>query len=351
MNIDSSNNNFSDLSNNYTDSSNNNYTDSSNNNYTDSSNNFSDSSNNNFSSNNSTGSSALNLETLKSQYNNLLLLYQQVQTDYIQYLQQQSQNNSSDLSGNDLSGNDLSGNDLSGNDLSGNDLSGNDLSGNFTSIPGQVFWGSSSLNTTSASSVNQCMALCSANSMCSGATYNPSNQACWLRSGDGNLMPSTDASYVAIVPQNLIYLNALSNLNKQLTNLNQQIMSTISNSQGSYSTQQNNNAQLIQHLQSQYQGLQNDRGQIDITLKEFETLNQEQIDTGIMVNKYYATFLFWLFLVVIAAICLIMLSSSSSSNNNVQMGGRLNHNAYYFILGIVVLTMIVFYFYTNYIRK
>ena len=194
------------------------------------------------------------------------------------------------------------------------------------------------------------MALCSANSMCSGATYNPTNQGCWLRSGDGNLMPSSDPSYVAIVPQNLIYLNALSNLNQKLSNLNQQIMDAISNSQGSYSTQQNNNAQLIQHLQSQYAGLQNDRSNIELTMREFETLNQEQIDTGIMVNKYYASFLFWLFLVIIAIICLIMMSAGSSTKLGEQMGGgRLNHpTTYYFIFGMIGLTMIIFYYlYTN----
>ena len=322
-----------------------------------------DSSNNSDISNNSgtnqSSSDALNLETLKAQYNNLLLTYQQVLNDYMQFLQQQMQceasNNMIDLSGNDLSGNDLSGNDLSGNDLSGNDLSGNDLSGNSTGvsctqwigIPQSVFWGSSSLSTSTASSVSQCKALCSADSMCSGATYNLSNQTCMLRSGEGNLIASTDSSNIAIIPENMIFLVALSHLNQQLTSINEQIVDLISSSQDDTTNdneEQEDNANLIQNLQTQYQNLLNDRGNINLSIKEFETLNQEQQDSELLVNKYYASFLFWLFLVVIAIICLIMLSSSSSGEG-VQSGGRLNRNAYYFIFGIIALTFFIYYFF------
>jgi hypothetical protein len=66
------------------------------------------------------------------------------------------------------------------------------------SVPGRAFVGTGSAGQSTATTLQQCQASCSANASCTGATFVSSQ--CQLRTGDSPLVPSSSDSY-AIVPK------------------------------------------------------------------------------------------------------------------------------------------------------
>ena len=138
-------------------------------------------------------SAILNLESLTKQYDTTSIQYNQVQSDYINSLQNTSQEQIQSTS-------------------------------NLANVPNSTFWGTTGISSTNVSSLDKCSALCSKTPGCSGATYNVTNNNqnnCWLRGGDGSIITGTSNQY-AIIPQATNYLKTLEILNIQLINLNNQ---------------------------------------------------------------------------------------------------------------------------------
>ena len=110
-----------------------------------------------------------------------------------------------------------------------------------TTLPGKVFWGSGQAGSQSVytgGTVEQCQALCSSTTNCSGATYNPTAHGqpmCWLRSGEGQVTPSLDSD-VAIIPEAKKYLMTIESINTKLISTNQQIQKLINQSQPVYNS-------------------------------------------------------------------------------------------------------------------
>jgi len=267
----------------------------------------------------------LNLEILSAKYDTLLIQYKHAVANYIHFL-----NTSPD-------------------------------SNKLMNIPGQAFWGTGQAGNDTTypniSSVNNCAALCLKNPNCTGATYNPTSNGkpmCWLRSGEGNPVPSSKTDY-AIVPQAKQLLLNIQIINTQLTQVNNQILNKIQNSNKLYYNQYNERSLKASLLLENYNKLNKERIKIENMVNEYQELDQEQIDGNIKINSNYYSFLLLFALVIVIVIILTKFtvfsgsSGSYGSNNYFQSGGELGEiNVYYIIFAIILLAIFIYYYWFIY---
>ena len=333
----------------------------------------------------------LNLESLSAEYDTTLLQYNQVQTDYVNYLNTQANDISSVgyiygpwvgenipiqaiklLNGSESiymveQGNYTKMVTTSGiakyytgiiTDYNKNNWGSYTNAGsnyllklnprnNLTNIKGQAFWGSGPINSnTNVTTVNDCEALCSSTNNCSGATFNISNNTCSLRTGEGDLVSSSDDNY-AIIPQNIQYLNTLKQLNKRLTDINEKIIELINKNKPFYDTLSEKENDRSNLLNQNYKQLNKEQIKIAKFLKDSQDLDEAQNEGTILINKNYYKFVFLLIIIIVCIVILIKFSSSSGapyvssiSNNNEQQ----TSNPYYKIFGIIIFCLIIYYF-------
>jgi len=254
---------------------------------------------------------ALNLETLNSEYKNLLNSYQQASIDYINYLQQQSTNPC--------------------------DRSNPSADANcWAIIQNQAFWGVSGISQTSVGSAEQCASACAATAECSGATFNPANNSCILRRGDGSPFP-TEGSY-AIVSKGKQLLQNLDNINNRLTGINQQITAILD--QG----KKINNEQLSPVADSQQQDLLNnyyylvqERVKIRKMLKNYQETEREIDEGNIVVTKNYYTYILLFALVIVVVFIIIKLSLPTKQSG----GGKMTNNILYIIFFVILVLLLI----------
>lgn len=267
-------------------------------------------------------SAILNLEILSAKYDNLLMQYKQAVADYISFLN--------------------------------NPGSGKTLS----TIQGQAFWGTGQAGNQSVyndiTDANSCAALCLKTSNCTGATFNPTSfgkPMCWLRTGDGNPVPSKPEDY-AIIPLATAYLLNIQNINMQLTSINNQILEKINNSNSLYSDQYKERSEKAAILLANYQKLNAERIKIENMVNEYQDLDQAQIEGNIKINENYYSFLLLFALCIFIIIILYKMSASSSSSSSSsffsqqggEFGSELGINIYYVIFIIILLAIVIYYY-------
>jgi hypothetical protein len=217
------------------------------------------------------------LTRLTNQYNNLLSKYQSVYQEYIDSL---------------------------------NNNTGNSL----TTIPSSAFWGTSSLSESQTSTANDCLNNCSANTSCSGATFDSTGSNCFIRSGRGDVTKSS-SNQTAIVPNSLNYSYQLQMLNTQLLQVNQLITDTINQSYTKYQQTQNQNNDESQTLQQNYVVLLNEKAQINRMINEYEILNEAQNVSNSNVTQYYYRYIM---LLIITSILIYVLFKSYTGDSDIK---------------------------------
>ena len=203
---------------------------------------------------NLSNSDILNLESLITQYNNTKIQYDQAMQTYLSSLNNSTTTNN-----------------------------------NLVILPNKVY--STATNTPDKSysninNVNDCVALCSADSNCMGANYNTNQNNCSINYQPGTIQSSGNAKK-AIVPQELSNLYTVQQLNLQLINLTVQI-NTIANGQNMTTMQENTNTSISTtsaSLNSQYQQLLSEQTNIKNLLDEYKQINQKSQDLTIYVNQ------------------------------------------------------------------
>jgi hypothetical protein len=209
------------------------------------------------------------------------------------------------------------------------------------SIKGSTFLGTGEISLNNTSTLEECSALCSSTYGCTGATFNGTQPACSLRTGEGILLGGSDSNY-AIIPKGKQLLSVVQNINIELTNINKQIQQLTNNGQPLYnSNTQKGNLQNI-NLISQFVQLTKERERINNMLNEYQTLDQEQTEGSIMINQNYYSFWLLLSLVIIFFIILYKFGIPSTSQlvSSIQSGGELGINAYYILFGIILVIII-----------
>ena len=147
------------------------------------------------------------LQALEGQYRNKLTEYESGYATYISALQSQNSGSSS-----------------------------------YVVLPGQTYMGTGSISETINSSVSMCEASCSANALCTGASFNSTSKVCKLRSGNSLLTPgaTSDNAIITNVRQQLINLETINaqliELNNQMTTIYSQIQPNVTSQNASLST-------------------------------------------------------------------------------------------------------------------
>lgn len=308
---------------------NNNSNNSSNNSSNNNSNNSSAKVKKNASNSNPVKTSIMDLEKLQIEYNSQLNEYKQAVANYVNYLQQ-------------------------------NENSSNTTT-NYATVQGNAFWGSGQAGTQSVytgGTLEQCQALCSSTTNCSGATFNPTSHGqpmCWLRSGEGQLVPALDTDN-AIIPQSEEYLLTIESINNKLITTNQQIQNIIDKSEPIYNSIQTKNEEKNQELVQNYRQLTYEREKIAKMLKKYENLDESQIQGELKITKnYYSYILLVIIAVGVVAILYkfsnVFTGGETGENNgnsefNIQTGGELSENTSVFLLIIIVVILVANYYTT-----
>jgi hypothetical protein len=252
-----------------------------------------------------TNTTTMNLENLQQQYNNLLISYQQAVANY-------------------------------SNQLS----SGQDP---LVSMIAHAFNGTGTAGPSSATTLQNCIATCSTNTNCTGATF-VSNQ-CLLRTGNSPIVPSTLSSF-AIVPESVKLLFIMENINQQLIDVNQQITNVMNNANDLYDTQTEERSQAQNVLINSYTELEIERENILNLLKEYENLDNTSSNDQILINQRFYTYVFLTILAIVVIYLLFKLSYPSANNtqaSTVQYGGDLGKGAYFILFLIIFITAFIKY--------
>ena len=268
-----------------------------------------------------TKKTVMNLEKLKSDYQKQLTSYNQAVSNYINYLQQNPDQNTPDQNINNPT---------------------------FIVSNGKTFWGTGPADSQSVSvggTIEQCKALCATHAKCSGATFNPSAHGqpmCWLRTGDGQLSPALNTDY-AIVPEAKQLLLIIKDINDELLKTNQQIQQTIKEGEPLYNSIKSKSQEQNNELIQSYYKLSLEREKIKKLLNSYQNIDQAQSQSNIKITQRYYTFV----LLLIIAICFVILlykyssifsnNNSTSSSTYIQTGGELGTVSYVYLVFVFIV--------------
>jgi len=247
---------------------------------------------------------AIDLEILQKNYSNLLLQYKSSIAEYISYLNKQG--NKPDL----------------------------------VSMRGRAYVGSNLSQKKNVSSLQDCKAMCSQNSKCSGATFISSSNKCNLVTGDGSIVSSSNNSYAIIEKSRQMLMN-IESINQQLIAANNKILNKIQTSEPQILHNNANAAINTQELIDNYKSLTEEREQIFETLRQYETLDSVKNENDIKVTKNYYSFILLAILVAIIIFTLVKLTYKTNSPNVQFGGGKLGLESYYFIIGLILLIILI----------
>ena len=214
-----------------------------------------------------------------------------------------------------------------------NTVNSNDNS--FKSIPESAFIGVNNIDTIQDSSVDNCMTSCTSNQSCSGATFDNLQKTCSLSTGTGNVVNSPNQT--AIIKQALYYSYQLQKINDEMTEINTSMMTLANSRVGDYKQTQQLNAQKAEILENNYKTLEQERGQIEEIIRQYETLNSAYENENINVTSNYYTFIMYLFIVILLVLLLFKYGLSGE-----QVGGGMSYSKFSpFIFGILGLIIII----------
>lgn len=247
---------------------------------------------------------ALDLETLNTQYKNLLIQYKQAVLNYVNYLKQ--------------------------------DVSSHKLPTEMVQIQGNMYMGTGTLTQNNSPTVDKCQASCASNPKCSGATFNGTQYTqpmCFLRSGDGNIINGLPSDY-AIVPKGKQLLLIVQNINSKLTDINNKIQSKTTSGQ-QINDNLNKNKQISNvDLQKQYTNLIEERDKINKILLEYKKIDKVESEGEINISKNYNAYILLCIIVILIIYFLYKVFASNTTQqqyngNMLQNGGKNFFNKFF----------------------
>jgi hypothetical protein len=262
---------------------------------------------------NKTQSVALRLETLSASYDKLLKEYNQIQADYIDYLNQADEKKPRE----------------------------------FENIRAKAFWGQGkAADEIMTNNVEECQALCAENDKCTGATFDDGQNTCFLRSGMGSTVAAAD-NYYAIISKKILFLSRMRYMNSKLEEINKEILNLVSQKADPiYQQDTIERNQNQEFLQANYAKLKAAQEKTEMELAEHERLQSETDSGSIKANSNYMMFIITLVIVIIAFVLLIKFSMpSSTSAANIQMGGALKKKTYYIVILMLFLAFSIYFSY------
>lgn len=233
----------------------------------------------------------MDLENLRQKYSNLLIKYKGAVSDYVNYLNVQSQQQCTDLSAN-----------------STNCKNNEQL----ISLRGKAFNGTGSAGQSTTTTLQNCMVECANSKTCSGATF--ISNKCQLRIGDSPIVPSSQDSY-AIIPKGKELLLNIEDINQQLLDVNKELVNKIKITEPVYHEMNKDTALKNLELIKTYESLLKERRNIVKILNEYETLGNTENQTQININQNYYSYILLFILAFITGLLLYKMFGSGNINS------------------------------------
>lgn len=192
----------------------------------------------------------------------------------------------------------------------------------FKTVDNLAFNGQTRINILNNTDVSNCQTVCSANSVCSGATFNTVTNNCTLSSGAGDIIQTQQSK--AIIEEGMYYSYQLQKLNTRLIHINNQLMNTSENNYNDLQNSQQQNIEQENIVKNNYQTLEDERIQIEKMVREYETLNRAYENGNINVTSYYYRYIALLIITILLVFLLVKFSVTGSS----QSGGSSTNYLY-----------------------
>jgi hypothetical protein len=191
----------------------------------------------------------------------------------------------------------------------------------FASLKGKNWWGTSGLKEGTVSTQQECEDMCSNIKQCSGATFNPVQRNCWARSGIAPITAGKDNEYALVISSKQEMLSTIRYLNQRLLDLNNQITNELRNINPELIKQYNAKASIQTQLNVSYDKLLQEKMALKQDLAENYSIEQEEYNQSLYVNKesmYFKLWILFTFIIVIITLTQIFGSNNSSTNNFVS---------------------------------
>ena len=210
----------------------------------------------------------------------------------------------------------------------------------FTSVKGSTFLGTGSLKESDATTVEECQAMCSSDSKCSGATFNVDKQYCMTRTGEGPVIPGTTGDY-AIIPAKVKLLSIVKKLNEKLSDINKKILYQVSNGDPLYSQQSTERREQAVKLEKNYQSLKDERDKIEQIIKDEGDLIKSQELGNIYISQKYSLFIMLSVIAIIIIFLVFKFGSPNTNVTNIQQGGSVLSKKVHILIFIMMLITLV----------
>lgn len=163
----------------------------------------------------------------------------------------------------------------------------------YVQLKDKTYWGTASLEEKDAADADTCQSLCSANKLCTGATYSSSKRYCWMRKGDGQISKADNMT--AIVPKAREYLMQLRYYNRRLIEINEKLADLYAALPPPLATDEKMREQQ-QNLIEFHSQLIQERDDLEKDEAEIETINVTRNTQDIVATQGYTQFRLWLLL-------------------------------------------------------
>ena len=226
----------------------------------------------------------------------------------------------------------------------------------FNVLPSSRFWGSSGIKDIVVNKIEECQAACAEDAKCTGATFNSSSGYCWVRTGTGEVTPSTSSNESAIMPNVSQNINNLKMLNDKLIQLNVEIMDELNRSEPVVLDEVAHKNEKKAQMEETNQQLLEERIKILELLDETQDLNVQYDTNSIYAKQSNAEYILWTIIVImlVSFILRLALFPDSSGKDHVKFFikivlffgllismMKMNNPAGMAIFGLLVLFLII----------
>jgi len=208
---------------------------------------------------------------------------------------------------------------------------------------------------TTVSDASSCSTGCASTTGCTGATYNSNTQICSFTSGYGTM---TDASsnFIAIIQANIAALLNMQSVNATLLDINSKIIDIVGEDQTIYKSANTNIEKEGETLIQNQVKLNQERVKLEHQIKSYEDLNKELSQGNIGVTQNYTYYKLLVFIAIVLVIIIIVFTSTSSSSENIninntgnQQGSNISTNTYLIIFVVIFIIILVIVFIKYYL--
>jgi hypothetical protein len=221
---------------------------------------------------------------------------------------------------------------------------------NFATIPGYMYYANPTLNLEFVSDEKKCEALCSSDTRCKGATYYDflnSSKLCATYGGVSKPFPQGSSSdkITMLLPNSTasqFYLEKINDLNALLLSLHDEILNTLKKVNPDYQNMVKNTEIEGKNLEDIYMSLNDEKKKIGKLLREYNTLEHVQTDSGLRSESNY---MYYRVLIIVAVIIVFVtlkqLLFTSFSSYGMMGGGKSSFYelSFNFILMILLLLL------------